>query len=593
MSDDFTRRREDRNNYGTQTNSQTDSYQGDPWAEQRDLKEQGGCGFCGCACGVGCLAMLLTLILGGVSVYYASFKGVPLQITPETTVLTEPLKNDGKSVDFFTVIRDRYEPKVGADENGFKTVLTAYGKSMFKAEYGPNRDWQFDETCRAFGLDSGFEPSAVYEKPTDYLKAPKPSKRELNRMKQNPHAREMHENMGKYLLLAKLGSAPWKLDDQPKMKTWLDKVGPGLDIVREAAMKDQYFFPMIRRGENELCLLAVSPEAIRFHDQLFQGLRIRAMLRLGEGELDEAWKDIFATIRLSRLLLRENHPQAVTNIMILSTQNWRGAQTFLQQHNGTDEQLARYISDLEALPGLPDRKPQLEKARFIFLDAMAAAHDTERIADSMNWVLPGSGAFGIFSAIGFNWNIIARHLNERFDEFEKRLDEQDPEKLMELFDTYGQELFVEDEIEAMPEQKAGEIYFKLLTVKGRSEQMGQFGVRTALMMQNQFFRGGLVDEINRQLLRIAFALDRYKLKNEKYPDSLDELGLEPVMPILSIEYQKTEDGFELSALDIELAKPEKSSETEIRADSDDFDEDEPADETGDDAETVDDAEKTE
>ncbi|MDR0392569.1 MAG: hypothetical protein LBH59_11715, partial [Planctomycetaceae bacterium] len=66
--------------------------------------QKSGCGGSSClmGCGVGCLVLIIILAVGGFLFYAYCVKGVPMQISPETTVISSPLKSDGKSVDFFT-----------------------------------------------------------------------------------------------------------------------------------------------------------------------------------------------------------------------------------------------------------------------------------------------------------------------------------------------------------------------------------------------------------------------------------------------------------------------------------------------------------
>jgi hypothetical protein len=74
--------------------------------------------------------------------------GAPLIVSPETTVITEPLKSDGKSVDFYQAIKEMVEPEMQQlDDNGFVDVVRFYSHMPFGYEQ------QYLLMCKELGLD--------------------------------------------------------------------------------------------------------------------------------------------------------------------------------------------------------------------------------------------------------------------------------------------------------------------------------------------------------------------------------------------------------------------------------------------------------
>lgn len=566
MSNDFSQRHDDFSNTQQQQNQHSGlspqgavpAYQGDPWAEQQALQDKKkGCGGCAWGCGCGCLTFVLLGIIGCIVFYYSCVKGVPVVVSPETTVITEPLKSDGKTVDFFKAIEEFAVPGVAPEQNGFTEVLRAYGRAMFETDGRMIRAWQFEETCKKLSLDSTEKPSAVFESPKDFLDG----------------------NAGNDAL-DKLASRPWTFEEQPKLKDWLEKVGPGLDIVQQAAMKDHYFMPMVRRNDTELAFLSNSLEALNFQSQLAKALRIRSMQRLGANDPDGAWKDMLAAMRLARFVYAELDfsdfekdiqaqanrggevkPEDLKNA--LETVFSNKAQTmdaFIKYDGWTIERLNRAIADLETLPSRPDRKTTLKTLQFMLLDLLSSMNNMKALGESIqtDTASASSGSASPTTMFGFNWNVLAKLLNEKFADYEKSISDDDVEKLAEkgLDEIFKQ---LESDLDKMGKALTGSDVMGMFTVTGRSKLIGKFAGEILPFIEKVVFKEELDEEARSQVLRAALALERYRLEKGEYPENLAEnlegLQLKPLKPVLPIQYEKTEKGYILHSGSLKVEFP--------------------------------------
>ena len=95
-----------------------------------------------------CIFALLGLIAMSliVAVYIFVFRTVPLQISKETTYITEPLKSDGKQVDYFAAWEQQTYPKnIATEENGYRLIVKHLGP--------PDAEpWQAAQVSRKLGL---------------------------------------------------------------------------------------------------------------------------------------------------------------------------------------------------------------------------------------------------------------------------------------------------------------------------------------------------------------------------------------------------------------------------------------------------------
>jgi hypothetical protein len=59
----------------------------------------------------------------------------PLRISPETTYITEPLMADGKRIDYYRAMEERfYPPEINTDDNGYRLLVQAFGENAWKRE---------------------------------------------------------------------------------------------------------------------------------------------------------------------------------------------------------------------------------------------------------------------------------------------------------------------------------------------------------------------------------------------------------------------------------------------------------------------------
>lgn len=555
MSDNFNQKNNDFSNINSPQNQSIPTYQGDPWMEQQALQEKKkGCGGCLWGCGCGCLTLILLAVVGSIVFYYQCFRGVPMVVAPETTLITEPLRSDGKMVDFFKAIEDLSIPNIAAEQNGFTNVLKAYGKAIFEAEGRPTRTWQYEETCKKLGLDPDAAAEAVFEKPNDFVSG-----------------RADTES------LAKLASTPWTFEEQPKMKDWFEKVGPGLDIVQQAAMKEHYFMPMVRRNDKELVFLSISLEALNFQSELAKSLQIRAMQRLGANDAEGAWKDTIASLRLARFVfagldysdfeknIQEKAKEAnqggqfdaddfkdVLTMIFSSKAQTIGA--FIKYDSWTKEQLDRYIADLESLPNWPERKTLLKTQQFLVLDLLGSMNDMQAFAQSIEPKATPGDTGKPFTMFGMNWNVLAKLFNEKFKEYESSMNDNDAETLV----SQSHDEIIEglnSNLKAIGDSLSGKDVAGMLTVSGRSRLIGKFVGEILPFIEKLIYKEELNENARIQILRAAFALKRYKIDKDEYPQSLDELKLKKLNPILPIQYEKTANGYVLSCGNLKIEFP--------------------------------------
>ena len=469
-----------------------------------ERKQSGSC--CACGCCLGCLIFLMLVLLGIGALYYAIVSGgVPLTVSEETTIITEPLKSDGATIDFHQAIRAMIEPDVPLEENGFMTVWRGYGREIYDPIVREDIRQQYLGMCDHFGVD----PAAM---------------------------------------------ATWTLPhwtpETPEQ--WVATVREGLDAVQIAAASPHYFVPLVRQSEHDLVIMSQPLAIYAFHERLSDALRLRADVRfLREGDISGAWKDILTSIRLFRLVT-VNHAWM---------QEWSGrdseslltpvAEITVTLQKWTPQQLEQAINDLELLPKWQDQRTMRRIIQFMLLDALSATNDLHNFGNRFGRELPQAEQFMLqaFQLIGFDWNLVAKELNREMESYGKLLDDVSGESLEEQFNLLR--LRRMDEPFRMPDEEetqtlmidhfnrtGGNPFF----APGRSQLsgavIGYLGVRAV----GEMYRLQLIEDSRIQALRLALALEQFRREYRRYPDSLAEID---GLPGMHLQYERREEGYRL------------------------------------------------
>ncbi len=214
----------------------------------------------------------------------ATIAAKPLKVTfsRETTHFTKPLLIDG-SVDYAGAINDKLSEGVTPDNNAAVALLRVTGPVS----------------------DGKPIPDAVFER-LGMERLPKDGPYLIS-IDAYCKQREIASDSPRYEAVLKFygNTAPWRREQCPEVAEWLDINAKPLDAVEAAVKRSRYFFPMFVDRElpaSSQSLLGATLYGIHAQRELSRALSARALLRLGEGDFDGAWRDIMTGRRLGRLV---------------------------------------------------------------------------------------------------------------------------------------------------------------------------------------------------------------------------------------------------------------------------------------------------
>ena len=269
-----------------------------------------------------------------------------ITVSKETTWATEPVGANG-FVDYFTVLNRQSGQGVTFENNAVVVLSRALGPQ-------PERQGQPDRYYELLGIDPLPKVGRYFEDPWQWWerkdkKLPAGGEKEILKWEEQANAR------------------PWSAKEFPELAEWLsDNEGP-LQSVVEASERTEFFSPLFEEPGLPLCEVLLSVQSTT--RRLCRALVTRAMLQLGEENRFDAWNDLLAAHRLSRLIGRG--PFAMDGLVGYGTERevMAGELRLISETQPSSKFTSRYLKQLDRLPPISPIIDKIENAeRAAYLD---------------------------------------------------------------------------------------------------------------------------------------------------------------------------------------------------------------------------------
>lgn len=208
---------------------------------------------------------------------------------------------------------------------------------------------------------------------------------------------------------------PWVAEDAPQIARCLKANERPLALVAEAVERPRLYQPWTTVGENDWMIAQSLPIPQR-QREIARQLQTRAMLRLGEGDIEGAWHDLLTLQRLARLVAQG--PTVIEWLVgsSIDTMSNAGVRTLAIRGKLTAQQalrMQRKLSELPPLPPVADRFDQCE--RMMLLDTtLVAARDGLGILEFGGH--EAKDPILTVAALGeFEWDDVLRQVNRWMD----------------------------------------------------------------------------------------------------------------------------------------------------------------------------------
>ncbi|MBY0456735.1 MAG: hypothetical protein K2V38_05325, partial [Gemmataceae bacterium] len=263
---------------------------------------------------------------------------------------------------------------------------------------------------------------------------------------------------------------PWAADDCPPLAEWLKVNEKPLAKVLEATRRAEYFNPLVtRRKEGESSnLLGVLLPTVQKCRELAAALTTRAMLKLKDGKVEDAWADVLACHRLARLCSRGGTLiEALVGIAIGQIAS-NAALAVLDHPDLTAKQALKFQKDLRELPAFASLADKIGVCeRMMGLDALQGIRrgmNGDNAADGLGKLVAEEGGLALDdqkkALAMMDWTTVMQTMNKRYDQMadamriKNRADRRKAfEKLEEEFKAVKKEYADADKVKKLMEGK--------------------------------------------------------------------------------------------------------------------------------------------
>jgi hypothetical protein len=433
-------------------------------------------------------------------------------VSKETTYVTKPLDADGY-IDYAAALHERLHRGVTPDNNAVVLLWKAFGPHPEGAKM-PEQFFKWLE------IDAPPERGDYFIALGKFVK----ERRKLDQLDwKDPIFQEQTD----------CSQRSWKPDQHPDIAAWLKANEKPLALVIEASKRSQYYSPLVpkrteKKGSSGL-FGALLP-GVQKCRELANALTIRAMLHLGEGRIDDAWRDLLACHRLGRLVGRgPTLIEGLVGIAIDSIAS-NAELVFLADADLKTERIRKCLNDLRKLPPMPSFVDKIDVCeRFMFLDVvMMVERNGLKTLEGLADGTPKSSSFldkitSFYLQTSIDWDPSMRTANRWYDRVAKALRVEDFAERRKQLDEIDKELkdLTKKTRESMPQP------LQLIFGKESSKLVSEWvsNVLVGLLMpaflkvQQARDRG---DQVQANLY-LAFALAAYRRDNGSYPKNLEAL----------------------------------------------------------------------
>jgi len=341
---------------------------------------------------------------------------------------------------------------------------------------------------------------------------------------------------------------PWTAERFPVLAHWVEDQDEALTAIAEKCRRPRFYFPVFDMPAHySLC-----QQSYKILGEVTRGLAVRAMHRIGEGDISAAWDDIYAMKSLAR------HLVCMGTDFFSKVEHYAlpAVATIVHHPDLTDELRERIVKDLDELEQSPYPEELINRA-----GRCHVFHGILRIPRK-NFIRASAEDTAMFRAERnifrrrVDWSEILRRFNVIFDEMETLGDEMHS-KYIEQFDAIVEKHISPDAPEPLDP-------WKLAVNPKATDRCFDYLASLILSSMKENVRKACRKSTYQRMTKLVVALTDYYRQHGDYPDRLEQLLdgteldpetlIDPVTPKDRFRYHKTpgsEQGYLLYGLDLD------------------------------------------
>ncbi len=463
----------------------------------------------------------------------------PIRVSKETTWATEPLNEQGR-VDYATFLNEHFGRGVTPETNALVELCYVWGPP----------DGEPEESAEFFRM-LGVQPPP---EEGDYLiDCP-------TWLEQHPEIEIPNGEAERLVRVAwnACEQRPWKTVEFPFFAAWLKAMDAPLSRAARAIERPHFYLPLtVVEGVTIIPLLGYGD--VR---EVARTLKYRAMLKLGEGQTLEAWKDLIACHRLGRLV--GQGPTIIQSMTGFGIEELAldGELRLLAESKLSPSLISglrRMLQTLPARGSVRERHNYTHRCETLEAISLLASGDIQL----MEW-LGYEGESTVCQVVQntvaplVDWNAVLKTYNQRVNDLDKCFSlPPGPARTAKMAQYYRESGY--------DEKQPGHPLSRMLRLLG-SEQFLTDAVLD--LVQGDYFESwerdlaASEDQIEQRwrMVHVAMALAAYRADSGMYPESLDQLVPkhlsavpEDVFQAKPLSYERTLDGYRCYSVGIDQA----------------------------------------
>lgn len=488
----------------------------------------------------------------------------PILVSPQTTVITAPLADDGLP-NYSAYLLGKMKEGVTPENNGAIPFLEALwpaevpleGQAPLCKELGmqiPAKDgmqapYQNKQLCRElleyYKQELGIES---HDKDADTEAATPALPDEWGYTDPESKLADLKDWI-EIDLLTDLEHQPWSAAEIPPLAKWVDDHSHQYDLLHQAAAKDHFYLPPTDVLTNpEIPFLYIFDRSLMAMRTAVRCLLVRGFMRLGAGDEAGAWDDCRVIYRLAR---RAPSYSAISRLVALSCEAYAHslATAILASDNLTPDLAKQIHAFLKSLPPPASMAETIdEHERLLFVTGVLNLAGVRK-SNSPN---PGDlrdsfGPLGPLSHLAMDWNTMLTLGNEWYDKL-AAVYELPYEERNAAINTLQQEL------NKAGTPTVGTVVNSALSRDARSRHVTNTLTDLLIPGYTELAEGTDQNAERLQVEQVVAALAVHRTTHGSYPDALTDLVPThfDTVPIdvfgTPLAYRRTSDGYLLYSL---------------------------------------------
>lgn len=473
------------------------------------------------------------LLLIGVPAWFIFGPPRRLEISPETTGLTEPLTAAGQVNYVQAVSQMRSAGVTPANNAAVPLVLATWKSDALEPEAQ-------EFLCRELGI-----PRPEQEGLDVDLWTPRYKQLLLEWASEKWGVDLGDETLYEFepsFYLDEVRYCPWRRADYPPLATWIDENEALLELLHDMEPCETYYYPSPEFADPDAALISAAPLGSQALRRAARGLKFRAMMHVGEGDAPLAWRDLRMIFLFSRMQMK--HGSLIELLISYAIQDVaQDGMRYLLDSGHCDrrllDEMAQFFADFPPPIDCTQAIDKHERWEMLELGMRAETLNDLTIRDD----LPG---YPQLLALPYDRNALLRRIQQNYDAWIPLLQIDDPTKALPAAERHGDQ--TKADLQSWSESSAMAAALLSQSVRGvyAADLICDWALEGMINAKRPFFRVAA----EQQLLRVAIQLTKYRAEQGEYPETLAAIAdslppgdlLDIYAPGQPLRYERRADG---------------------------------------------------